>query len=388
MLDAAPVQKLRIRPQDLARRAALEQRKLRVMIAFCYAEDCYRAVLLDYFGDSDHPARCGTCGNCVGQTNGATRTSNAAGASAAPLDPPSALDGFVRRHVPIARDLETTLAEQSRFQQAQRDAEAYGQSHGDNDEEHGGGVNVTTARDLTDDEALRVRKLLACVARAEGRFGKHQIAACLRGSRSAKITQAGLDHLSTYGLLKDMTQDAILLYLDALVAAGCLHITGGAYPTVGLTGQGRDVMRERAGVQLALPPADAATIPAYDIRARVVADNAARSRNASLGARVSTVEETYAFYRTGMSVEEIAQQRALSEMTVEKHLADCILAGREFDLARYVSPADRSLIEAATAEHGTERLKPLRDALPGHVTYRMIRFVVADLERGQQGENA
>ena len=30
---------------------------------------------------------------------------------------------------------------------------------------------------------------------------------------------------------------------------------------------------------------------------------------------------------------------------------------------------------------GTEMLRPLRDALPSHINYRMIRFVVADLER-------
>jgi len=38
--------------------------------------------------------------------------------------------------------------------------------------------------------------------------------------------------------------------------------------------------------------------------------------------------------------------------------------------------------DAFTAESlGTERLKPLREALPRHITYRMIRFVVADLQR-------
>jgi superfamily II DNA helicase RecQ len=54
MLDEQPATRLRIRPEDLARRAALEQRKLREMISFCYTEDCYRAFILDYFGDRSH----------------------------------------------------------------------------------------------------------------------------------------------------------------------------------------------------------------------------------------------------------------------------------------------------------------------------------------------
>ena len=65
MLDEQPATRLRIRPQDLARRAALEQRKLREMISFCYTENCYRTFILDYFGDRSHEGVCGKCGNCL-----------------------------------------------------------------------------------------------------------------------------------------------------------------------------------------------------------------------------------------------------------------------------------------------------------------------------------
>ncbi|HJU55838.1 MAG TPA: ATP-dependent DNA helicase RecQ, partial [Pyrinomonadaceae bacterium] len=41
MLDERPATSLRIRPHEVARRAALEQRKLREMISFCYTERCY-----------------------------------------------------------------------------------------------------------------------------------------------------------------------------------------------------------------------------------------------------------------------------------------------------------------------------------------------------------
>ena len=85
-----------------------------------------------------------------------------------------------------------------------------------------------------------------------------------------------------------------------------------------------------------------------------------------------------------MSIEEICEQRGLTAFTVEKHLADCIVEGRAFDVSRFVADADRALIEAAAAQHGTQRLKPLRDALPGHITYRMIRFVVADIQNREQ----
>ena len=405
MLDEQPATRLRIRPEDLARRAALEQRKLREMISFCYTENCYRAFILDYFGDRSHDGVCGKCGNCllrrrrapapeapaathdfsgdftVELDTGERPASGAAAAGASararvtpPIEPARDLDRFIMKHVPSGLDLEEELAGQSR---ARRRREAAESSPADFDADDGGGsIAVTEPRELSEDERLTVRKILACAARMGGRFGKGMLAAALRGSRSAKLSQAGLDQLSTYGILSGMTQDEILLYVDALVAAGCLHVTGGAYPTVSLTPTGGEVMRERASVQLRLPPLY--TGPAYAPQSPVRSG----SRSAAPAApKASTVDETYALYEQGLTVEEICAQRGLTEITVEGHLADCILRGRPFDVSRYVSASDREQIERAVAHLGTERLKPLREALPRHITYRMIRFVVADLQR-------
>jgi hypothetical protein len=173
-----------------------------------------------------------------------------------------------------------------------------------------------------------------------------------------------------------MTQDEILLYVDALVAAGCLHVTGGAYPTVSLTPEGGEVMRERATVQLRLPPLYTAPV-----HASPSSRPSQRAAAAPAAPKTNTVDETYALYEQGLTVEEICAQRGLTEITVEGHLADCILRGRPFDVSQFVSAEDREHVERAAARLGTERLKPLREALPRHITYRMIRFVVADLQR-------
>ena len=51
MLDSVPATKLRVDPRDMSRRGELERRKLREMIDFCYTDYCYRAHILNYFGD-------------------------------------------------------------------------------------------------------------------------------------------------------------------------------------------------------------------------------------------------------------------------------------------------------------------------------------------------
>jgi superfamily II DNA helicase RecQ len=108
-------------------------------------------------------------------------------------------------------------------------------------------------RALTEDENLRVRKILACAARMRGRFGKQLLAATLRGSAAKNVMQAHLNQLSTYGLLKDMRQEDLLVYIESLLAARCLRINPGGYPTVSLTELGERVMKEQERVELALP---------------------------------------------------------------------------------------------------------------------------------------
>jgi ATP-dependent DNA helicase RecQ len=369
MLDEQPVRQLRIAQHELARRAALEQRKLREMINFCYIENCYRAFILDYFGDRHHAPVCGTCGNCLAREAGKSLR-----AAAAPQDPPTNLDRFVRENAPVGLALEDALNELARVDLARVKAEAATEA-----ERQPSSISVTEQRALTSEESLLVRKILACAARMRGRFGKAMIALVLRGSRARNVLQAGLDKLTTYGILDDMTQDELMLYIDALVAAGCLQVTGGAYPTVSLSKLGDDVMRERANVELALPSTSLSEL-AHSSGQNVSATIATKAKS------VNTIDETYALYCEGLSVEEISRQRNLTEITIEKHLADCILEGRDVDVSRHVTVEDRALIEEAISHLGTERLRPLRDALPAHISYRMIRFVAADLERAARAQ--
>src|ERR1044072_4317098 len=196
MLDSVPATKLRVDPADVSRRGELERRKLRAMIDFCYTDYCYRAHILNYFGDRKSGRQCGTCGNCKpGDTT----------------------------HVELEQHCQTIA----------------------------GPVN-SAPRNISDDELLRVRKILACAKRRNGRFGKKVLVGTLRGSAAKQILTAHLNELSTYGLLRDMAADELEIYIDALVAARCLKVKGGAYPTIATTELGDRVMREQERVPLGL----------------------------------------------------------------------------------------------------------------------------------------
>jgi ATP-dependent DNA helicase RecQ len=200
MLDDPPAKTLRTNQTDVVRRGDLERRKLREMIEFCYTEYCYRAYILDYFGDRHHARKCGTCGNCRPGVS----------ISSSPL---------------TVEETATPILDISGF----------------------------TPRAINADELLRVRKILACAKRMKGRFGKRVLAGTLRGSTSRTVMNAKLNELSTYGLLKDMQQDQLLMFIEALVAASCLVVSKGQYPTVSITELGNRVMLEQESVELCLP---------------------------------------------------------------------------------------------------------------------------------------
>jgi len=212
MLDGSHPAQLRVNPNDLARRADLERRKLREMIEFCYTDYCYRAHILDYFGDRHHKHQCGTCGNCAPHASART-----------PLTSAETLDDSLTPSRTGKRRTAST---------------------------------VVSPRILSEDETLRVRKILACATRMKGRFGKSLLASTLRGSAAKNVMQAHLNQLSTYGLLKDMRQDDILLYVEALVTARCLLVSAGEYPTVSITELGNRVMRQQERIELALAKDD------------------------------------------------------------------------------------------------------------------------------------
>jgi ATP-dependent DNA helicase RecQ len=88
-----------------------------------------------------------------------------------------------------------------------------------------------------------VRKVLAGIARAGERYGRNRIVAMLLGD-TGDLPPA-LVRLSTTGLLRHETSDALHGWIDACVAAELIVVSKDQYRTLSLTPEGRDVMRSR-----------------------------------------------------------------------------------------------------------------------------------------------
>ena len=122
-----------------------------------------------------------------------------------------------------------------------------------------------------------------------------------------------------------------------------------------------------------------------------ILDALSRFRN---GARVTEAtlknpkpaEETMRLLTKGATFEEIAKIRGRQLSTVVSAVADMVERG-ELKFDRRWIPSDRlEKIEATCTKLGTERLRPIKDALPAEITFDEIRLVVAKLRVDAEGE--
>ena len=85
------------------------------------------------------------------------------------------------------------------------------------------------------DITIEAQKILSCIYRARERFGATVIAQVLRGSKSKRILDLGLDKLSTYGIMEEYTEAAIKEMIMVLVSMDYIHMTADEYPVLKLT---------------------------------------------------------------------------------------------------------------------------------------------------------
>ncbi len=95
-----------------------------------------------------------------------------------------------------------------------------------------------------------------------------------------------------------------------------------------------------------------------------------------------TVSETLLLFRSGLSIETIAEKRQLKTTTVYNHLASCIEQGElELNEVINIDQQDITIIHETllSLDDGSKKLKPAHDALDGMYDYNILRCVQASL---------
>ena len=122
------------------------------------------------------------------------------------------------------------------------------------------------AREGTAEELTMLRQVLSGIARMSergrdgvlrGRYGKGRIIQMLVGGKSKEVVEAGLDQLSTYGLLKAQGAAVLNPLFAEMERRGLIETSAGEYPLVSLTRQGIVVLKTGANVKMRWPVAAA-----------------------------------------------------------------------------------------------------------------------------------
>ena len=98
----------------------------------------------------------------------------------------------------------------------------------------------------------------------------------------------------------------------------------------------------------------------------------------------TSIRETRDLVAQGLSFEEVAEQRGISETTIRSHLERFVQEGGQIDLGHLMPSDDRRLkIESAFQEMGEARLTPVRDMLGDDYTWEELAVVRMDLRQRQ-----
>ena len=83
-----------------------------------------------------------------------------------------------------------------------------------------------------------------------------------------------------------------------------------------------------------------------------------------------------ALFQAGHTVKEISELRGMGKVTIEGHIIRAAGEGEAVDWPSIIPEGQEELILTAIEEQGTDKLKPIKDALPAEVTYFAIHGVM------------
>ena len=104
------------------------------------------------------------------------------------------------------------------------------------------------------DKTLDAQKVISCIARMKRSFGTTMIIDVLRGSKNKKVLDLGFNTLTTYGIMKNYSNEDLKTFINTLVSHGFLDVVEnigprGSFPTIKLNEQSLKVIRQEIKVE-------------------------------------------------------------------------------------------------------------------------------------------
>ncbi|WP_368504251.1 DNA helicase RecQ [Alkalihalophilus sp. As8PL] len=362
------VQSFLIEQTDLSEeRKAQEYEKLQQMTSYIHTEGCLMSYILAYFGDVASEA-CGKCSSCVREGEKVDRTREAQMVF-------SCIKRMRERFGKMMVAQVLVGSENQKLKQLQLTSlPTYGIMSGYTAKQVAEFIDYLTAEQYikptgSQYPTLQLTELAVSVIKGEKEV--HQIVAnvvaeveenneVFEALRQCRKDLANEEDIPPYMVFSDKTLKQMSQYIPQTKEEMSLIQGVGEQKLIRYGDSFLEVLTPFKGQNKA------------DIHDAPAEQKSKPSKKVTKGSHLITIK----LFQEGQKVQEIAAQRSLSEQTVLNHLLKSKDEGIDLRLPSYVDEPIRKEIMKVAKEIGTEKLRPIKEALGEHVTYQDIRFAI------------
>ena len=355
-------------------RKSNEYKKLQEMVDYCYTPNCLRQFILQYFGEQDAPEHCANCSTCTDDSQLVDIT----------IEAQKIFSCIIRLKERYGSTLIAQVLRGSKNKKLLAlgcdRLSTYGIMKEYTEKEIKDIINILVA-----DGYLSLTAGQYPVVRLEEKV----VPVLKHGAKVYQKVQKKKERLvkdnSLFELLRELRKDIstreklppYVIFPDSTLQEMSKFYPLDAQALLSIKGVGEHKLQKYGDAFLALirKYVEENNIAVNEVAAKATTEVSPK------GDKTPSHLITLELYQTGLSLDEVAQQRELTIITVQNHIIQCALEGLDIDLDEFIPQQYEKLILEVIKKVGGEKLKPIKEELPAEVDYFAIKAVLCKHEK-------
>lgn len=342
-----------------------ELKKLNRMKDYCFTEGCLQAFILRYFGE-ENPEDCGHCENCTDKRDSVDVTTQAQ----------MVLSCMLRMGERFGKTMISQVLTGSRNKKIEefgfQKLSTYGLIKDQTAKDVGDFIDFLTAKQYIEMTGGQFPVLKVTNAGREVLLGQKKV---LR-KEIKKVSSISADH----GLFEELRQlrkelasmknvPPFIIFSDASLKDMAVKLPRTEEEFLEVKGVGMQKFERFGDAFLQVISQYVQAHPELETNTMVTKETVKRATKPSH-------LESYRLYQEGKSIKEIGTLRGLSAISIENHLLKCAEEHLDINWDEIFLEKDFNLVLETAKQLDSEKLKPLKEALPEHISYFMIKAIL------------
>ncbi|MGZ9817993.1 DNA helicase RecQ [Peribacillus simplex] len=342
-----------------------ELKKLNRMKDYCFTEGCLQAFILRYFGE-ENPEDCGHCENCTDKRDSVEVTTQAQ----------MVLSCMLRMGERFGKTMISQVLTGSRNKKIEefgfQKLSTYGIINDQSAKDVGDFIDFLTAKQYIEMTGGQFPVLKVTNAGREVLLGQKKV---LR-KEIKKVSSISADH----GLFEELRQlrkelaskenvPPFIIFSDASLKDMALKLPRTEEEFLEVKGVGMQKFERFGSMFLQGISQYVQAHPELETNTMVTKETVKRATKPSH-------LESYRLYQEGKSIKEIGTLRGLSSISIENHLLKCAEEHLDIKWEEIFLDKEYDLVLETVKQLDSEKLKPLKEVLPEHISYFMIKAIL------------